>query len=119
MVGNRLEPPSAKILAYAALRGGLIGMLSTDRAALIDATGRTAAFEDNLLPTLSSSQVAALRAELTSGDGCELSYAEDGARPDAHAAHSSSALAFNAFGAWLGFEQQLEIGGISGFTDPL
>jgi hypothetical protein len=48
-----------------------------------------------------------------------LSGSEDGRRPDAHAAHSSSALAFNAFGAWLAFEPLLVVDGVSGFSDPV
>lgn len=109
----------AKAQAYAALRAGLLESMSAERAALVDETGRTCTFEDNLSRTLSGSQVATLRAQLAAGDGGELSGAQDGGRPDAHAAHSSSALAFNAFGAWLGFEPQLVVDGVSGFSVPL
>jgi hypothetical protein len=90
------------VLARTALRRALLSGLSGDRAELVDETGRTALFEDNLVPTLTVEQVMELREQLSSGDGRELTSAADGARPDAHAAHSSSALAFNAFGAWLG-----------------
>ncbi|OAI38504.1 hypothetical protein AYO39_01045 [Actinobacteria bacterium SCGC AG-212-D09] len=105
--------------AYVALRDGLVGTLAAGRAILIDDTGRTASFKDNLVPTLSRSQVAILRTQLMSGDGGELACKGAGVRPDAHAAHSSSALVFNAFGAWLGHEQQLTVDGVGGFTDPL
>jgi hypothetical protein len=98
---------------------GLIETLGADRAALVDDTGRTSTFEDNLLQTLKEVQVATLRPQLAAGDGAELTGAGDGRRPDAHAAHSSSALAFNAFGAWLGFESDLVIDGVAGFTDAL
>jgi hypothetical protein len=110
---------STKDRAYGALLGGLIARLPAQRAELIDDTGRTASFEDNLLSTLSDTQVSELRKQLSDGDGGELDYAADGTRPDAYAAHSSSALAFNAFGAWLGYERSLIIDGVSGFTDQL
>ena len=108
-----------KARAYAALRGALLRTLDPERAALVDASGRTFAFEDNLLPTLSDAQIDTLRLQLAAGDGGELTGSGDGTRPDAHAAHSSSALAFNAFGAWLGFEPKLMIDGVTGFTDKL
>ena len=41
--------------------------------------------------------------QLAMGDGGELKPGPNGQRPDAHAAHSSAALAFNAFGRWLGY----------------
>jgi len=109
----------AKSGAYEALRVGLLESMAAERTALVDRTGRVCAFEDNLVRTLSSLQVATLRAQLEVGDGGELSGSKAGGRPDAHAAHSSSALAFNAFGAWLGFETQLVVDGVSGFSDPL
>ena len=108
-----------KTRASAALRAGLLRTLSAERAAIVDESGRTFAFEDNVLRTLSDVQIETLRGQLAAGDGGELSGLGDGGRPDAHAAHSSSALAFNAFGVWLGFEPKLMIDGVSGFTDPL
>jgi hypothetical protein len=98
---------------------GLLESMTAELASLVDGTGRTCAFEDNLLRASSDSQVAILRAHLAAGDGGELSGSLDGGRPDAHAAHSSSALALNAFGEWLGFEPQLVVDGVSGFTNPL
>ncbi len=112
-------PGQAKSRAYKALRTGLLESMAPQRAALVDHTGRACTFEDNLVRTLSGPQVATLRAQLEAGDGGELSGSKVGGRPDAHAAHSSSALAFNAFGAWLGFETQLVVDGVSGFSDPL
>jgi hypothetical protein len=85
----------------------------------VDGTGRAERFEDNLVSTLSAEQIATLREQLSGGDGRELEFASDGTRPDAHAAHSSSALAFNAFGGWLGHEQDLVADGVTGFTDQL
>lgn len=106
-------------LARAALRRALLGVLPRDRARLVGATGRTAHFEDNLVPTLTVEQVIELREQLSGGDGQELTSAADGTRPDAHAAHSSSALAFNAFGAWLGREAALLLDGVGGFDQRL
>jgi hypothetical protein len=113
------ESEGSKARAYAALRVGLLGSLSLDRAARVDSSGRTYAFEDNLVTTLSDAQILALRRQLAAGDGGELSESPEGLRPDANAAHSSSALAFNVFGAWLGSETQLVINGVTGFTEPL
>jgi hypothetical protein len=48
------------------------------------------------------------------GDGAELVATSD-APPKFHAAHSSAALAVNAFGAWLGYARWLHIAGRSGF----
>ena len=113
------KPLTTKDRAYGALLRGLIDTLPAERAAVIDDKGRTASFADNLLSTLTHTQVVELRRQLSAGDGCELDYGDDGTRPDAHAAHSSSVLAFNSFGAWLGHEQRLVIDGLSGFSDRL
>lgn len=119
MTGKTQPPQSTKDRAYAALLAGLVSSVPAERAALIDAKGRTASFEDNLLSTLTDAQAAELRKQLSAGDGRELDYGKDGTRPDAHAAHSSSVLAFNAFGAWLDHEQHLVIDGVHGFVDRL
>jgi hypothetical protein len=119
VAANDRRDHSTKVRAYVALREGLIAMLSPERSELVDGSGRTASFEDNLLHSLTSEQVKILREQLSSGDGYELTRGPDGRRPDAYAAHSSSALAFNAFGAWLGHEPQLVVGGITGFANQL
>jgi hypothetical protein len=112
-----MEP--LKTRAREALIGCLRESLPPDRAALVDDTGRSERFEDNLVASLSAEQVAALRKQLIAGDGRELEHGADGSRPDGHAAHSSAALAFNAFGAWLTRESELVIDGVGGFSDPL
>lgn len=105
--------------ASEALIAQLKTALAPNRGALVDATGRTERFEDNLVASLSPKQIAELRAQLMEGDGRELAYGADGARPDAHAAHSSASLALNVFGAWLGREDDLIVDGVGGFTGPL
>jgi hypothetical protein len=78
----------------------------------------TQRFADNLLPGLSQSQIATLRAQLALGSGGELRPTATGRRP-AHAPYSSSALAVNAFGRWLGNESELRLAELGGFTEPL
>ncbi|MEJ7783468.1 MAG: hypothetical protein WKF96_01610 [Solirubrobacteraceae bacterium] len=113
------KPAALKPRARRALIARLTERLDPERAALMDGSGRTATFEDNLVASLSAEQVATLRAQLSTGDGNELTPGKDGQRPDAHAAHSSAALACNAFGAWIGREEQLVIDGIDRFTEQL
>jgi hypothetical protein len=110
---------SVKDLARRALIDRLRSLLTPERAALIDDSGRTDLFADNLLPSLSPEQIAELKEHLTTGDGRELDFGEAGQRPDGHAAHSSATLAFNAFGPWLGRERQLVIDGVGGFSERL
>src|SRR5215210_522582 len=110
---------AAKPRARRALIEQLKKTLPPERAALIDESGRTMHFEDNLVPSLSRDQIVALREQLLAGDGHELDPGDDGSRPDGHAAHSSAALAFNAFGAWFGREHGLVIDGVAGFGEPL
>src|SRR3954470_13890486 len=78
----------------------------------------TRRFADNLLPGLSQSQIAALRAQLLLGSGNELKATSTRKRP-AHAPYSSAALAVNAFGRWLGEERHARVAGLGGFTDAL
>jgi len=88
------------------LASGFIGGTHTRRLA------------DNLVSGLTQAQIAALRAQLGGGAGGELRPTKTGKRP-AHAPYSSAVLAMNAFGRWLGFEEQLRIGGLAGFSAPL
>jgi hypothetical protein len=78
----------------------------------------TRRFADNLLPTFPAWQVDELSKQLRAGGGSELTPSASGKRR-AHAPYSSAALAFNAFGRWLGSESQLALAGLSGFTDRL
>jgi hypothetical protein len=110
---------STKDRARDALIARLRELLSPERAALIDETGRTESFDDNLVPSLSGEQIEELKHQLRSGDGRELNPGKNGERPDGHAAHSSPCLAFNVFGPWLGRERQLVIDGVGGFTERL
>ncbi len=105
---------SAKARAVAALLDAFKASLPVERAALVDTTGRGERFEDNLVPSLSADQIGKLRAQRVSGDGDELDFGPAGERPDAHAAHSSAALACNAFGIWIGREQQPTFNGLGG-----
>jgi hypothetical protein len=97
----------------------LESMLPPARDGSVDASGRTELFEDNLVASLEPAQIAELKRQLAKGDGGELEPGPHGQRPDAHAAHSSEALAFNAFGRWLGYERQLTIDGIGGFDERI
>lgn len=78
----------------------------------------TRRFADNLLPSFSAEQVRALRAQLARGAGDELAATASGKRR-AHAAYSSAALAANAFGGWMGAENQLRIVGLGGFDTSI
>jgi len=114
-----VHAPPVKSRARQALIDRLKALLPPDRAALVDDTGRTERFEDNLVGSLSMVQIAQVRDQLGGGDGHELEPGADGERPDAHAAHSSAALAVNAFGTWLGREAELVIDGVGGLEGPL
>ncbi|HEY5196499.1 MAG TPA: hypothetical protein VIJ51_05680 [Solirubrobacteraceae bacterium] len=78
----------------------------------------TRRFADNLVAGLTQAQIATLQAQLAGGAGGELTPTKNGKRP-ANAPYSSAALAANAFGRWLGFEEQLSIAGLAGFSAPL
>lgn len=71
-----------------------------------------------MLPTFPAWQVDELSTQLRAGGGGELTPNASGKRR-AHAAYSSAALAFNAFGRWLGSESRLAVAGLRGFTDRL
>lgn len=114
-----MSAKAVKARAREALIARLGELLRADRAALIDDTGRTERFEDNLVASLSAAQIVELRRQLAEGDGHELDVGKGGRRPDGHAAHSSAALAFNAFGPWLGRESDLVIDQVGAFTERL
>lgn len=75
-------------------------------------------FADNLLPGLSQAQIATLRHQILAGAGGELRPSKSGRVP-AHASYSSAALVANAFGRWLGSEEDLRVAGLAGFSRPL
>jgi len=109
---------TARDRAIGALTRRLRELLSKERAAAMKGH-HVAAFEDNLVSTLETWQIRELRRQLQAGDGKELEPRADGGPPDAHAAHSSAALAFNAFGGWLGAEDRLTVAGVRGFSRRL
>ena len=78
----------------------------------------TQRLQDNLVPYLTIEQATVLRRQLATGDGGELRADAAGVR-NAHAAHSSAALALNAFGPWLGREASMQVAGVAGFTGTL
>jgi hypothetical protein len=109
---------TARDRAVEALSRRLRDLLPEERAAAM-VGHHVAAFEDNLVPTLTPEQIVELRCQLKAGDGKELEPRARGAPPDAHAAHSSAVLAFNAFGGWLGKEQRVTAAGVRGFSRRL
>lgn len=58
----------------------------------------------------------AIHGDLTNGAGDELGSSRTGLPPKFCAAHSSSALAANAFGPWRNDPRTLSVGGMSGFV---
>jgi hypothetical protein len=102
---------SVKEKAVDALRKRLVAVLGGTGKRL-DAEGRTSHFEENVVASIEAQQVKRLRHQLESGDGGELKTGPRGARPKFNSAHSSSALALNAFGAWLGREDSLNLCGL-------
>jgi hypothetical protein len=109
---------SSRAGAQAALTAALKATLDPATVVRFLGATHTRRFADNLLPGLSQSQIAALRAQLALGAGGELWPTKTGKRP-AHAPYSSAALALNAFGRWLGAEQKLQVGSLGGFAEPL
>jgi hypothetical protein len=94
-----------------ALRANLLSVLGEGGESL-DAEGRTSSFEDNVVASISSTRRERLQLQIERGDGGGLKPTPGGGRPKFQSAHSSSALALNAFGAWLGREDSLEICGL-------
>ena len=83
--------------------------------ARLDQDGRVENLEDNLVSGITEQQLTQIAEQIQAGDGGELVVGRDGRRPKMHAAHSSSALAVNVFGWWLGNEQNLPLAGSVGF----
>jgi hypothetical protein len=109
---DRAPPPPAAPIA------------GTVKAAFAAAAARTGRFAgaycatpvDNLLDTLTLGQVRSALDQIAGGSGQELSPGTD-AGPKFCAAYSSSALAVNTFGAWLGREGFLVLAGRTGFKN--
>jgi hypothetical protein len=76
----------------------------------VDSAGYVARLEDVLLATLNTGERTAIEADLEGKGGSEL-IARGDARPKFHAAHSSAALAANAFGPFLGQGTALSLAG--------
>jgi len=92
--------------------------VGADVAAHFPGGSHTRRFADNLLASFPAWQVDELKGQLAAGGGSELTPSENDKRR-AHAPYSSAALAFNAFGRWLGDEPQLSVAGLAGFSDRL
>src|SRR5690349_21169940 len=105
---------SARERAWAALTRRLRESLPRDAVEAFVGGTHTRRFADNLLPSLSQRQIATITTQLAAGDGGELTPTRSG-KKRAHAPYSSATLAANAFGRWLGHEDHLSIGGLSGF----
>lgn len=94
--------------------GALAGSLRLQIGAGAFMAGRTdyvAERHDNLVPGV---EPWMFEAELRRGQGSEL-VGRGKAPPKFHAAHSSAALAVNAFGPWKTAPQSLRLAGVSGF----
>jgi len=111
------SPPSSS-RAKASLTAALKASLPPSVADRFVGATHTRRFADNLVAGLTQAQIATLQAQLAGGAGGELTPTKNGKRP-ANAPYSSAALAANAFGRWLGFEEQLSIAGLAGFSAPL
>jgi hypothetical protein len=103
---------SARRRIEVALTAHLKDLVGTARAEHFIGGSHTRRFIDNLLPTFPTWQVEEMSTQLAAGGGSELTPTATGKR---RAPYSSAALAFNAFGRWLGSESQLVIAGLSGF----
>jgi hypothetical protein len=110
--------PSDRRRIELALTARLRDLVGPARAERFVGGSHTRRFADNLLPTFPTWQVDELSTQLRAGGGSELTPNMSEKRR-AHAPYSSAALAFNAFGRWLGSESALALAGLSGFTDRL
>lgn len=113
--GARGVSRARAVAALTAALGATAGSAAVER--LVGGT-HTRRFADNLVPGFTQAQIAELRNQLSLGAGGELKPTKTGKRP-AHAPYSSAGLALNAFGRWMGAEQQLQVAGLSGFIEPL
>jgi hypothetical protein len=109
---------STKDRAWAALTVRLRENLPADAVNTFVGGTHTRRFADNLLSGLSQNQISTIRTQLGAGAGGELTPTATG-RTRAHAPYSSAALAANAFGRWLGAEQQLQLAGLHDFDQQL
>lgn len=111
--------PSADTRIQKAMTARLVEQLSPDRVAALVGGTHTETLRDNVVPTVTDEQLELLRSQLAEGDGGELTARPKSGKTTAHAPYSSAALALNAFGGWLGHEQQLTVAGLGGWTEPL
>lgn len=111
--------PSPTTRIQKALSERLKSSLSEARVRAFVGGTHTESLRDNVVPSITDDQLATLRAQLAAGDGGELRPRPKSGKTTAHAPYSSAALALNAFGGWLGREEQLTVGGLGGWTDPL
>ena len=78
--------------------------------------GRAPRLEQNILECMTVGQMRAATDEVAQGDGGELKPGAGDLPPPLHSAYSSAALAVNSFACWRGFESQLDLAGVHGFT---
>jgi hypothetical protein len=110
--------PSARTVIETALSDRLKCLLAPEVVDRFVGGTHTRRFADNLLPTVPAWQVNELYAQLNAGGGSELTPNKNNKRR-AHAPYSSAAMAFNAFGRWLGSESSLQVATLDGFTERL
>lgn len=111
--------PSPTTRIQKALSERLKNSLPEERAAAFVGGTHTETLRDNVVPSITDDQLATLETQLSAGDGGELRPSAKSGKTTAHAPYSSAALALNAFGGWLGREEQLTVAGLGGWTDPL
>jgi len=117
------EPPTEFVEPAEPVTEGVSHTAAAAKQALVGAALSTGRFAgaycqhpvDNLVDTLSIGQMRAALAQLGRGDGGELISGTNGSVKFC-AAYSSSALAVNSFGAWLGREAELTLAGQIGFN---
>lgn len=110
--------PSTDTRIQTALTDRLKEQLPPDRVAAFVGGTHTETLSDNVVPSITPEHLEILRAQLTAGDGGELTPTTSG-KTRAHAPYSSAALALNAFGGWLERETELTVGGLAGWTEPV
>ena len=101
---------SIQLRAQRALAAALAARLPADA---LDADARTQHLQQNLVDGLTDAQRRRVIDQIAMGDGGEL-LERAGRRPKLHSAHSSAALAVNAFAAWIGRDSELELAGVAG-----
>lgn len=111
--------PTDRAKAEQALSARLRALLAPEVVDRFVGGSHTRRFADNLLPTFPAWQVAELYEQLKAGGGSELTPRKGGEKRTGHAPYSSAALAFNAFGRWLGSEPHLSLAGQTAFSSRL